>query len=181
MDAQTKTNQNNAEPPKKKWQKHSEALKKKIVLAINQHWAEGGALTEACTAHSISHYTYWKWRKENPEFMADYERANTERHEVKGEIGRAVAFEAIEYLAKPELRTRTIKKGRPDKNGKFQVTEIVVFEEYKEPNWPAVRELLYTYAPEIFNKDLQDNTVRVIFADDATNTDSENSRSETEE
>lgn len=162
----TKSNQN--EPPtiKKKWQKHSENTKRKIVLSINKLWAEGGEMQSACEAYGISHNTYWTWRRADPELLEDFERCNDERHAVKGEVLREAAFMAAAHLIKPEKRTRVVKEGKTDRNGKFVVSKITTFEEYREPHWPAVREILVAYAPETF-KNAGDNTLRVIFADDA--------------
>lgn len=148
---------------------HTTVEKAKIVRSINEVFSNGSTIDSACEAHGITPKTFWVWRNQTEELKDDYKRANMERHEFRKEKLRESAFSALEHLLKPQLRVRIIKEGKQDENGNLKVTKEVHFQEFKDPNWQAVKATLEAYAPEDFKTEDGQTELIVTFTDDAKN------------
>lgn len=167
--AQKKFKEKDPELNKKKGARYSEKFKADTVKKINVLWGDGAKLYSACEAYNITHNTYWVWRNEREDLREHFEKENERRHKVRAERLKFVVYEALEFLLTPEKRQRSIKIGKPDKKGVFKVSQITTFEEYRDPTWAAVQKALQVYAPDEFNKELEDRTIRVVWEEtDAT-------------
>ena len=166
--------------PKTKAQ-HRPEQKAEIVKKINNLFAGGAVLSSACDALGISHKTFWVWRNETEELRADYDRANMERHTVRAERLKEVAYSALEHLMTFELRERTIKEGIPGEDGEMKIKKIVQFQEFKDPQMSAVKAALEAYAADEFKKEEGPKTITVTFTDDAQHGFSEPGEPETEQ
>ena len=174
-------NENERKINKKKGQRYSDKFKSDLVKKINVLWGDGAKLYSACEAHNISHNTYWVWRNEREELKEHFEVENLRRHKVQAERLKMAAYEALEFLLTPEKRQRSIKVGKPDKKGKFQISQITTFEEYRDPTWPAVMKALQVYASEEFNKELDDRTIHVVWEEVEATKENMNSQKQEEE
>jgi hypothetical protein len=179
--AHKKFKESDPELNKKKGARYSAKFKADLVKKINVLWGDGAKLYSACEAYNITHNTYWVWRNESEELREHFEKENMRRHKVRAERLRFAAYEAIEFLLTPEKRQRSIKIGKPDKKGAFQVSQITTFDEFRDPQWPAVLKALQVYASDEFNKELDDRTIHVVWEEVEAKKDSQENKIEEEE